>query len=92
MSKRSVGQVAQVLAGLVVFSALGGCGGNKVAYAGPGWYLEKPRLIVATGPQLFAGPFTYEKCEAERMKLTEPTASNMLCIQEFAPPPKLGPY
>jgi hypothetical protein len=92
MSKRSIAWLAEILAGLAVFSTLGACGGSKVAYSGPGWYLEKPRQLVATGPQLFAGPFSYDQCEAERLKLTQPTASNMLCINELVPPPKWGPY
>ncbi len=86
MSKRSI------VAGLALVVALAGCAGRgqQVAYTGPGWYLEMPRLLVVAGPQIFAGPFTYEGCEAERTKWE--TAYRLLCINEKARPGPYGPY
>jgi hypothetical protein len=95
MSKRSIGRVARFLAGIALVSTLGACAKSNVAslsYAGPGWYLEKPRLILATGPQIFGGPFTYDQCELERNKLPESTAERMLCNMELTVPGPYGPY
>ncbi len=92
MSKQSMGRVIQILVGLFLVAPVGACARPETAYTGPGWYLEKPHQLIALRPQVFGGPFSYEKCEAERTKLSEPTASNMLCIRELAPPPIWGPY
>lgn len=84
-----------VLAGLGLMLALGGCSSARspsVAYTTPGWYLEKPRFLLATGPEIFAGPFTYEQCEAERTKLADDTSRRMLCIMERVRPGTFGPY
>src|SRR5690348_9381531 len=73
-----------VLAGLGLIVALGGCGSGRrsamVAYTAPGWYLERPRFLVVTGPEIFAGPFTYEQCEAERTKFDDDAARRLICI------------
>jgi hypothetical protein len=61
-------------------------------YAGPGWYLEKPTQLFAAGPQIFAGPFSYEQCEAERTKLPDSTAVRMLCFKHLVAPGVAGPY
>jgi hypothetical protein len=61
-------------------------------YAGPGWYLEKPLQLFPAGPQIYAGPFTYEQCEAERTKLPESTAVRMLCFKHLTAPGSFGPY
>ena len=92
MLQRMVGRTAKVLAGLVFFSALGACNRPQVAYSTPGWYLEKPHQLVVAGPQIFAGPMSYEQCEFERKKLPRSTAENMLCFLELAPPGPNGPY
>ena len=88
MVKRSL------LAGLGLALALGGCGSGPrspaIAYTSPGWYLEKPRLILVSGPEIFAGPFTYEQCEVERVKFEN--ARNLLCIMEKTRPPSQGPF
>ena len=62
MSKRSV------LTGLGLMAVLGACGtyGPTNMYSTPGWYLEKPRLMLAAGPEIFAGPMSYDACEAKR--------------------------
>src|SRR5579872_3657406 len=76
MSKRSV------LAGLGLTVVLGACSGSHspdVAYSAPGWYLEKPRFVLATGPEIFAGPMSYDDCEAKRTSFPPPTAVNLLC-------------
>jgi hypothetical protein len=92
MSKRMVGRTAKILAGLVFLPALGACDRPQVAYSKPGWYLEKPHQLVVAGPQIFAGPMSYEQCEIERKKLPPATAENALCIRELAPPGPNGPY
>jgi hypothetical protein len=86
MSKRSI------LTGLALVLALAGCAsrGPLVAYTGPGWYLERPRLLLVTGPEIFAGPFSYEGCETERLKWE--TANRLLCINEKMRPGPYGPY
>jgi len=88
MSKR-------VLAALSLALALGACAkatSPQVAYTTPGWYLERPRPVVIMGPEIFAGPFTYEQCEAERLKFDPPTAQRLLCIKELTKPGPYGPY
>lgn len=82
-----------VLAGLGLVLALGGCSSARspaVAYTTPGWYLEKPRFLLATGPEIFGGPFGYEQCEAERVKYE--TAPRLLCILEKTRPGTYGPF
>lgn len=82
-----------VLAGLVLATALGACSGStspSVAYKGPGWYLERPRFLVVTGPEIFDGPMTYEACEAKRVEFE--TSARMLCIPEKMKPGPFGPY
>ena len=89
MSKRSV------LAGLGLMVVLGACSGSRspdVAYTAPGWYLEKPRFVLATGPEIFAGPMSYEDCEAKRTSFPASTAVNLLCIMEKTKPGSFGPY
>ncbi len=88
MSKRSI------LAGLALATVLGACGNRTpdIAYTTPGWYLERPRLLLVSGPEIFAGPFTYEQCEAKRMEFDETTAKRLLCVLEKANPGRYGPY
>jgi hypothetical protein len=64
----------------------------SVAYTSPGWYLERPRPILARGPEIFAGPLNYDQCEAERLKFDPPTAQRLLCIRELTKPGRFGPY
>jgi hypothetical protein len=88
MAKRSI------LAGLALATVLGACSGRMplAAYKAPGWYLERPRMLLVTGPEIFAGPFTYDQCEAERMKFDDVTAKRLLCIHEKSRPGFHGPY
>jgi len=89
MSKRSV------LAGLGLVLALGACSttrGPSIAYTTPGWYLERPRLFVVSGPEIFAGPFTYEVCEAERTKFPDESARRLICVMEKTNPGPFGPF
>ena len=85
-----------VLAGLGLALALGGCGlgptSPAVAYTTPGWYLERPRALLVTGPEIFAGPFTYEDCEAKRVSFPDNTARRLVCIMEKTKPPYTGPF
>jgi hypothetical protein len=81
-----------ILAGLVLATTLGACASSSplVAYKGPGWYLERPRLLLVSGPEIFAGPMTYEACEAKRVEFE--TSTRMLCINELRRPGGYGPY
>jgi hypothetical protein len=65
----------------------------EVAYTTPGWYLERPRVTLAVGPEIFAGPFTYDQCEAKRVFEFDPaTAERLICIHEYTKPGRFGPY
>ena len=88
MAKRTI------LGGLALAALLSACADRTplVAYTTPGWYLERPRLLMVTGPEIFAGPFTYEQCEAERMKFSATTSQRLLCILEKSRPGPYGPY
>lgn len=91
MSKR----VLAVLSLAVLTSLFGACAERtspSVAYTVPGWYLERPRLIVVRGPEIFAGPFTYDQCESERLKFSPATAERLLCMHELTNPGPLGPW
>jgi hypothetical protein len=83
-----------VLAGLGLIVALGGCSSRtgQVAYTQPGWYLERPRFMLVTGPEFFGGPFTYEQCEAKRLEFDDTTARRLLCIMEKTRPGPYGPF
>jgi hypothetical protein len=87
MSKR-------VLAVLSLAILLGACNSTNPsqAYTSPGWYLERPRPIVIRGPEIFAGPFSYDQCEAERLKFDPPTAQRLICIRELTKPSINGPF
>jgi len=70
---------------------LGACSkGPSVAWAGPGWYLELPYPVIAGGPGVYGGPFTYENCEVERGKQIKP--ERFLCVREIQKPTKYGFY
>ena len=88
MSQRSV------VLGLGLMVALGACNryGPSVAFTTPGWYLERPRLMLAAGPEIFAGPMSYDECEAKRTSLPGTTASDLLCINEKTRPGPYGPF
>jgi hypothetical protein len=84
----------RVLAALSLAISLAACASSspQVAYTTPGWYLERPHIVVAKGPEIFAGPFTYDQCESERLKFDPPTAERLLCIKELTRPGPFGPY
>jgi hypothetical protein len=86
-----------MLVGLALAMALGGCAfftDKQVATPAwtSGWYLERPRLLLVSGPRIFGGPFTYEQCEAKRMEFDQRTAQGLLCIMEKSSPGAYGPY
>jgi len=87
MSKR-------VLAVLLLAISLGACESRspRVAYTSPGWYLERPRPVMVMGPEIFAGPFTYDQCEVERLKFDPAMAQRLLCNRELTRPGVNGPY
>ena len=91
MSKR----VFAVLLLAALPSLMGACTERTrpaVAYTVPGWYLERPRLIMLRGPEIFAGPFTYDQCETERLKFAPATAERLICIHELTNPGTFGPW
>ncbi len=80
-----------VLVVLVLASGLGACSnGPRVAWAGPGWYLEKPYAVVWGGPGVYGGPMTYDDCEKNRTSRPNPEA--LLCVNETKKPVKYGFY
>ena len=62
------------------------------AWTGPGWYLEKPYLVVLGGPKYFGGPYSYDECEEQRIRLPQETATQMLCVRENRKPEVYGSY
>jgi hypothetical protein len=89
MSERSISRTPAVLAALALASALGACSqGPSEAYRGPGWYLQRPYIVIAGGPAVVGGPFSYDECEAQRMKLSN--SENYLCSREIKRPQKFG--
>jgi hypothetical protein len=83
-----------ILAGLALATALGACASRTplLAYTTPGWYLERPRLLLVTGPEIFGGPFTYDECEAKRVEFDADAAKRLLCIMEKSNPGPYGPF
>lgn len=82
-----------ILAGIALATALGACSnykGPNIAYTTPGWYLELPHLVLVSGPEIFAGPMTYEECEAKRVQYER--SERLLCIDEKMKPGPYGPY
>jgi hypothetical protein len=61
-----------------------------MAWAGPGWYLQKNNLIQASGNSYFGGPWTYDKCEEERIKQPPETATQLICVRENRKPDIYG--
>ena len=102
MSFPSIRRLALCVAALSLAAGLGACaeGGTKpawgpgvaAAWTAPGWYLEKPYLLVLGGPKYFGGPFSYDECEEQRIRLAKETATDMLCIRENRRPEVYGAY
>lgn len=82
-----------VLAGAAGASLLAGCTPTPsvgTAWTAPGWYLQKAQLIQPAGNSYFGGPYTYEKCEEERIRQPPETATQLLCVRENRRPDKFG--
>ncbi len=94
MSLRSFYRLSVCAMALSLVTSLGACSGPGAAeaYTGPGWYLEKSYMLVLGGPKVFGGPYTYEKCEEERLKLGPETSPDMLCVNHPGKPKKYGLY
>jgi hypothetical protein len=89
MSERSIYRMPAVLAALAVAAGLAACSQSPIeAYKGPGWYLERPYPVVAGGPSVQGGPFTYDECERERLKRAN--SENFICSREIKKPQKYG--
>jgi hypothetical protein len=84
-----IGLAVVALAGL----SAAGCSPTPsvaMAWTGPGWYLQKNNMTQLSGNSYFGGPWTYDKCEEERIKLPPETATQMLCVRENRKPDILG--
>jgi hypothetical protein len=94
MSFRSIRHLSACAAALSLAAAAAGCSGPGAAeaYTGPGWYLEKPYLLVLGGPKVFGGPFSYDKCEEERTKVGGDASTDLLCVNHPGKPTKYGLY
>jgi hypothetical protein len=60
------------------------------SWTGPGWYLQKNNLIQYSGNSYLGGPWTYDKCEEERIKQPPETATQLLCVRENRRPDRFG--
>lgn len=87
MSERSNHRALKVFAGLALIAGVAACGGD--VWTAPGWYLERPRILVVGGTELLSGPHSYEQCEAERLKARLP--DELLCLNERVKPGSFGP-
>lgn len=94
MSLRSIRRLSAVAVALSLAAVAGACSGPGAseAYTGPGWYLEKPYMLVLGGPKVFAGPMSYDKCEEERAKIGGDLSTDMLCVNHPGKPTKYGLY
>ena len=74
-----------VVSGLALAATLGACATSvDEAWTAPGWYLERPRALVMVHPAYLAGPYSYEECEADRLKAPQP--DQLLCTNRKAKP------
>src|SRR3981081_3865176 len=102
MSFPSIRRLAVCVAALSLAAGLGACTesgtkpawgpGAASAWSAQGWYLEKPCLLVLGGPKYFGGPFSYDECEEQRIRLPKETATQMLCIREHRKPEIYSAY
>ena len=93
MSLRPVPRAWIYIASLSMAVGIGACSakpGEYRAWNGPGWYLERPYLIIAGGPQYLGGPYTYDQCEEERIKQPAETRGELLCSRENRRPDRYG--
>jgi len=60
------------------------------ACSGPGWYLQKNNMTQFSGNSYFGGPWTYDKCEEERIKQPPETGIQLLCVRENRKPDTFG--
>ncbi len=79
-----------VLAGSAFVGACTPTPSVATAWTAPGWYLQKNNMIQAAGNSYFGGPYTYEKCEEERIRQPPETATQLLCVRENRRPDKFG--
>jgi hypothetical protein len=91
MSFPSISRLAVCLATLSPLLGVAACGPSvNQAWTGAGWYLQKSYVTVFGGPEYFGGPYSYDKCEEERIKLPAETATQMLCVRENRKPDRFG--
>ena len=85
MPVRSIFRGALAVSGLTLAAALGACSTDvNTAWTAPGWYLELPRQLLMAYPAYVSGPYSYEACEAERLKAPRP--DRLLCTNWKAKP------
>src|SRR5258708_15944552 len=90
MSFPSIRRLAVCVAALSLAACLGACteSGTKpawgpgvaAAWTAPGWYLEKPYLLVLGGPKYFGGPYSYDECDQQPIRLPHATPTHMLSL------------
>lgn len=93
MSFGAVRRVGISVVSLSLAAGLGACSpvsGMYRAWNGPGWYLERPYMIVSAGPQYLGGPYTYDKCEEERIRIPADTRQDLVCVLENKRPDRSG--
>jgi hypothetical protein len=93
MSFPSLGRPAACIAALSLAAVSAACTPSpsvSQSWTGPGWYLQKNNLIQLSGNTYLGGPWTYDKCEEERIKQPPETATQLLCVRENRRPDVFG--
>jgi len=77
--------------GVALLLGLGACSQSPAtAWTGPGWYLELPFPVVAGGPSVQGGPYSYDQCEGDRKNRSRP--DRYICVRHTFKPAKSGMY
>lgn len=73
---------------LALVCAVAGCSTRTVQWTAPGWYLQKPHLVIF-GSDRYAGPYpSFDLCEDARMHLER--SDQFLCLEEIRKPGFMG--
>jgi hypothetical protein len=89
MSQQTISRLSAAIVALGAAVLLAACDQNPhTAWTGPGWYLQLPYPVIAGGPSVYGGPYSYDKCEEDRMSRERP--DRYLCVREVKQPDKFG--